>query len=766
MNGSAGTASLEDYLNTYPRGQKRKADSKEFFGDNILGEVIEKLETREASLSQLPKPCDDEMMHHCEFCTSSFNSFRLYRRHILDEHEKKHPYQCEACSQCFASVQQLLTHKTTTHPQLAELRKKVEINNRKKEIQKLLDQQTKTEIKAQAKQKGDSVKKRNKSSADCLRKEETQEIDLTKRRKEVQRLLNQQIERKSKSEKDATILKKSKSQNSVDPEIKLEQNSVEPDIKIEIDVAATGSRDFGVVCNICGHGCDTQSQLISHKRNHWQEHRFKCFLCFQSFASEDAMKTHRRLHGLNSQYECFVCGDEFTAEPALQYHVNNHFGCVVSLRGGILSEGLRCVLCYQDFPTLEDLVNHQKETHPDKNMWKCNLCPQRFISNNILQKHIKNDHFSSKGKPFQCETCLDCFATVPELLKHKKDHHPILEAPRNGVNSPKANKHLNKTYVKSLRFQCDICHKWFRFQKDLSAHKRDVHRMVMLDAGTPAVPSLNFKCELCYEVFDSVQDFRDHKRKRHGQAQDLLVSETVQTSTIGSHSSYSTTVDKRTEAARLVKRMFNSLDQQAEDDALQSRKNKVQQLLNQKTEMQSKPQKYTLTKRKEAKSVRPVISFNTDGGNVHNIFSPLFTCDNCGDCFPTSKQLLNHKSKAHPEFGIIKLGNSKLPCMTALETRDIAKEMEDRKRRKTVIFRTSEIKYKCEICAKCFQCAPSLLNHKRTQHPIGNSSNITIPDKPGIPIKSEPGSDYPDEEANKTADIFIKQEIKTELEFA
>ena len=108
----------------------------------------------------------------------------------------------------------------------------------------------------------------------------------------------------------------------------------------------------------------------------------------------------------------------------------------------VRSDKIICKLCYQDFATLNHLKTHEKHAHKEDQVelaieslkeedliFPCDYCQLRFLSQNILNNHVKSKHTAQEvaggGNGFDryCELCDVEFKLSPNLVKHKKTFH-------------------------------------------------------------------------------------------------------------------------------------------------------------------------------------------------------------------------------------------------------------------------------------------------------------------------------------------------------
>ena len=102
-----------------------------------------------------------------------------------------------------------------------------------------------------------------------------------------------------------------------------------------------------------------------------------------------------------------------------------------------------CEKCDKNFSSELSLLTHIKRIHAGQHITKipCDTCEKKFFSLWGLNQHIKNEHYNLKSSN-QCKFCKKNF-------KH----------------SANLKMHVDSVYMKSKKFECKLCDKMFRRQK-------------------------------------------------------------------------------------------------------------------------------------------------------------------------------------------------------------------------------------------------------------------------------------------------------------
>ena len=131
---------------------------------------------------------------------------------------------------------------------------------------------------------------------------------------------------------------------------------------------------------------------------------------------------------------------------------------------------LECELCEQRFITNQALKTHNKLIHLSDTL-KCHICDRVFKD---IYSHIKNAHGQRK---YECTHCEKKFQTKPILNDHIQSIHFGLKAkcPDCGKNVSLSNltRHINE-FHKKMKKPCPHCDKEFGMSS-LRKHIRSVH---------------------------------------------------------------------------------------------------------------------------------------------------------------------------------------------------------------------------------------------------------------------------------------------------
>jgi KRAB domain-containing zinc finger protein len=74
------------------------------------------------------------------------------------------------------------------------------------------------------------------------------------------------------------------------------------------------------VCDQCGHGSMSESQMKLHKFMHVTDRPFKCHLCPSTFKLDQHLKGHQKVHKIKP-FECYLCAKKFRTYDKIRLHM-------------------------------------------------------------------------------------------------------------------------------------------------------------------------------------------------------------------------------------------------------------------------------------------------------------------------------------------------------------------------------------------------------------------------------------------------------------
>ena len=177
--------------------------------------------------------------------------------------------------------------------------------------------------------------------------------------------------------------------------------------------------------------------------------------------------------GGDKSYQCSVCTEErkFESLQEAKNHLESHD---VSTR----QRSFRCRGCEERFTTKEDLEKHMYDAkYGGTKTYHCRSCNRQFNSEEELVEHMKRNHQSFVMKrEHTCDECGKRFQSYSNLMKHIKMHKKLgkwvcrICGTKGLLNYKKYKKHMME-HEKGI-FNCMICRRSFKKQKQLSMHVR------------------------------------------------------------------------------------------------------------------------------------------------------------------------------------------------------------------------------------------------------------------------------------------------------
>ncbi|CAL8095097.1 unnamed protein product [Orchesella dallaii] len=267
------------------------------------------------------------------------------------------------------------------------------------------------------------------------------------------------------------------------------------------------------VCEICDKRFPKhkRSQYIHHLFVHKQETQFGCNLCERKFISQNLLNEHLERHSdptyqmraprqsfpIQDIYICEICDQRFPRQKRHKYihHVWVHKR----------EEQFGCHLCERKFWSANLLDEHVKK-HSDPNfvgrvgrrfradipiqdLYICEICDRRFTKQR-RQQYLQHLSMHRRENQFGCHLCGRKFMSQNLLDDHVKKH-----------SDPNFN---SRTYRKDIPVQevytCDICERRFPRQK----RKQYIHHLWIHQREA------KFGCHFCQRKFYSQNTLNMH----------------------------------------------------------------------------------------------------------------------------------------------------------------------------------------------------------------------------------------------------------------
>lgn len=208
--------------------------------------------------------------------------------------------------------------------------------------------------------------------------------------------------------------------------------------------------------SICGDSFTAKFSAQVHEKSHVKNgsvvphmNKKECPKCLVSFQSGSLrlLRHISRCNG-NSQgkqrvhrYPCFQCRSKFGLKANAAEHMATKHNYVIENPEK---------MCFECKVEVEDIVMHARK-HTCR--FVCSKCGLRFISQEVLKKHL-NDRHDNSSRPFTCDFCNISFKTINHLRSHMATRH---------------------TAAKDKKFVCEICDRRYPFKYQLNSHMNSAH---------------------------------------------------------------------------------------------------------------------------------------------------------------------------------------------------------------------------------------------------------------------------------------------------
>lgn len=244
------------------------------------------------------------------------------------------------------------------------------------------------------------------------------------------------------------------------------------DLKKHIFVHA-GIRMYS--CNLCSKSFTRSTNLAKHKKTHLDQvqKNFKCTLCPKAFVSTVELSAHMEIHMNRNTFNCKYCNQVFTQRDELDVHQKTHIApqkpqvvqispqpttssivfynqnpleqqqqvvpqntpmnfytenhpppvpvqpakIEYPIMNQLLSNFFKCEKCFEQFPSLYSLQNHQS-LHHSKN-FSCGICGSSYYKKKELDRHMISAHTDIR---YNCSKCSKSFGRKDKLVRHEKTH--------------------------------------------------------------------------------------------------------------------------------------------------------------------------------------------------------------------------------------------------------------------------------------------------------------------------------------------------------
>ena len=237
-------------------------------------------------------------------------------------------------------------------------------------------------------------------------------------------------------------------------------------------------------CHDCNKHYDTKNKLRVHF-NSVHKDPMSCIHCFKTFKSKSAFQRHVIIHS-EATNSCDVCGKMFRRRDSLRRHMNE-------VHDGRRTRGVYpCASCGKKFTKKESLQKHMAAAHS----------AARRASAAIFKKYMTK---VKEGSRIVCRACAISFGCNSDFRQHQRKYHggaPDIIFGATGDDFLLVDKHQASMFEYIVR--CEYCDVSFATIRQLLAHKKLKHRGEAV-----------FQCVLCDKAYKSVESLRQHRSRHH-----------------------------------------------------------------------------------------------------------------------------------------------------------------------------------------------------------------------------------------------------------
>ncbi|XP_075696129.1 zinc finger protein 865 [Rhinoderma darwinii] len=231
-------------------------------------------------------------------------------------------------------------------------------------------------------------------------------------------------------------------------------------------------------CTICQKSFKQSSHLMQHMLVHTGERPYECNICGRSYNHISSLIRHRRCHregaGAESDSTVLATDVETAAATAVvaaamsESHTNPEGRPIPEVQANLAVQKdgpFTCNMCWKVFKKQSHLHQHQI-IHTGEKPFSCTVCEKSFNRRESLKRHVKTHSDSLK---VYCDVCGKAFRDTTYLLKHQTTHSG--ERPD---------------------YNCDVCGKSYATTQSLLRHKQLHEQNISLPP--PTIPQNSEPC--------------------------------------------------------------------------------------------------------------------------------------------------------------------------------------------------------------------------------------------------------------------------------
>ena len=278
-------------------------------------------------------------------------------------------------------------------------------------------------------------------------------------------------------------------------------------------------------CSFCNMEFPNKRSFKEHELTHPEKGIHQCDICHKRFLTELRLRTH--LENIHSSpkdgkteekiYKCHICSKILTTYHNLKRHVRNHEKS---------SGSVKCTLCSKELTDKLHLRQHVEEIHPETH--QCPFCQKVFSNKKVCKAH---ELTHPERYVYKCDMCDKMFLNETRLEKHKNVFHrdPHCRYCEKEIKDPtKLFNHERRHEMYKNKFRCELCPKVFRTPSGLKYHMsvhtgkyavycevcgKGMHSEIVLEEHKAThTKEIRYTCELCGRNFSSNSTYRMHRK--------------------------------------------------------------------------------------------------------------------------------------------------------------------------------------------------------------------------------------------------------------
>ncbi|KZC09926.1 Zinc finger protein 26, partial [Dufourea novaeangliae] len=462
------------------------------------------------------------------------------------------------------------------------------------------------------------------------------------------------------------------------------------------------------VCDHCGKRFKLKGDLALHIDRTHMNVTHVCRFCGKTVKNVmlHEWQHQKAMKKVNFRFCCHLCPRKFRHQNGLENHLLMH------------KKGFQCDQCELVFGKPAALTRHKYAKHkPDLPM--CTICNKTFSYRGSLYRHV----LTHAGiRPYKCDVCDEDFTQRSCYLRHRKNHPEPLPADLPDITpiAETARKILQKTKVRTknteedkeevdrvlntVRNTCPFCDKQFKDVAKLEGHVRYMHRnpnkMYKCDMCTTSWysqkalethkvihrPDYYFKCNICQVKYKREQSLRRHNLRLHSESSAMFICEHCgrkffMKNDLAQHIKWSHPLTLQ------ICRFCGKAVKHLKGHEWRHERRKIQTGYEHSCHLCPKKFRHMCSLDKHLRT-----------------HEADFTCDECGEEFPGSKQLVRHKRMKHSSF-------KGFDCTLCSKHFSCTSNYYQH-----VLTHAGIRPYKCDICKEDFTQRSSVLRHRK-QHP-------------------------------------------------